>query len=376
MLKSPVYCRALLGLTFATIFFACLGTAKAQQNIGIGSCIEYCTVETDLDVENSLTPSNFALNLPFGTFYFRAPGQFLDNMDGTAQLVGEVYDQSDPNKGFFLDIRFSGKLQFFDMGFPPAGHPIQGLIPSSYFMAGGPIAPQSWTYFTSAIGGLYGVGDHIGSVIAVSSNGGALQMGEGASNRTLDLGGFVNLDFTTATQPTSGSTFPTNMTGDVTVTFGFDCAALGRLYRPGTGDDFQIRTSTIGSQLTGGVGEDVKISFDGDVAGLIIESPGGTFVNQAIMLGVTCFIECSAAPPTMPLHPEVFINMNYGGLLAIGPGGLNPATVLLPTGGHTIYATINPGHSGVNFILQAFCLSPAANNGLFASSNAHMIKIF
>lgn len=142
MRKSSAH-RVLLGLIFTAIFLAIPETVQAQLNIGIGSCIEYCTVETDLDTGNSLTPSNFALSLPFGTFYFRAPGQFLDNMDGTAQLVGEVYDQTDPNKGFFVDIRFSGKLQFFDIGFPPVGHPIQGLIPASYFMAGGPIAPPS-----------------------------------------------------------------------------------------------------------------------------------------------------------------------------------------------------------------------------------------
>ena len=364
--------------TVLVLFCVSFAPLAAQIEVGAGTCTEYATSETEFDPANAINPSDFALHLPgLGDFQFRHPGQWMEDIfTGTVQLVGEVYHKTNPQQGFYINLKLTGKLNFFSPGFPPAGHPVLNLKPSAYFSGGGSIDPMSWTYFTMISGVMYGRLDYTGASIWVANNTSSLQFGEGASGKSLRTGAFANLDFFVATQPSNGLVLPTFMNGDLTLSMGFTAADLNRLARPGTGDDFGIRTSTQGSPLTGGIGEDVKISFDFDTPSLIIESPNGTFGNLPIALGVNCFIECSPAPPTDPVFPSIFINPNYGGLLAFGPGGINPNTVILPPGGLIVTGSIDPGMNGTNFILQAFVTSPLANNGLFAASNAHMIKIF
>ncbi|MFT7619913.1 MAG: hypothetical protein ACI97A_003570 [Planctomycetota bacterium] len=367
-------------ITLSLFMVAKTASAQVQTVIEIGPafCSELFTSETSLDPVNALNPSAFALNLPMGTFRFRAPGQFLDFGDGTAQLVGEIYDQNDPARGFYVDIRFTGKIGFSDPSFPPAGSPVLDLTPSAYGVNGGSIEPFTWVYFTAASGSMYGIHDLTGASIAVSDNGPAFQLGEGASNKTLQMGASANLQFNTVTQPYASIVVPTNMNGDLTMTMGFDCAEIGRLSRPGTGEDFQIRTGAFGLRPLGGVGFDKKLSLDGDLVTVEIESPGGTFTNQQIALGVDCFQECNPAPPTAASLPYVYINQNYGGFMVIGAGagGLIPGPIFLPPSGYTVVASVPPGFSGMNFILQAFCLTPMSDNGIYAASNAHTIKIF
>lgn len=372
--SAPVFCKFAIMVAISLLFGA--SSVRAQPEVGEISCIELFASETSLDPVHALNPSDFAFSLPLGSYHFRAPGQFMDFGDGSAQLVGEIFDQNDPARGFYIDIRFFGKVSFFEPGFPPAGHPVTDLVPSAYSSMGGSIEPFSWSYFTSISGAMFGIHDLTGAAISVQDNGSAFQIGEGASGRTLQMGGFANLDFTTVSQPLAPITIPGLMNGDLTMTMGNDCAEIGRLNRPGTGEDFRIRTGTFGDRPQGGVGFDKKLSVDGDLVSVKIESIGGTFDNQPIALGVDCYMECTPAPPTAAGLPYVYINQSYGGFMVIGVGGLIPGPINMPPGGHSIVASVPPGLSGMNFILQAFCLSPMANNGLYAASNGHTIKIF
>ncbi|MDF1799874.1 MAG: LamG domain-containing protein [Planctomycetota bacterium] len=138
---------------------------------------------------------------------------FEEYADGTAHLFGTVAVQGEPDKCFELDVHFSDRVDNGDANFPPTDSPKWGDVdPAS-------ADETTWHYYQKTEGMLLGCGDFVGAVIALDRMGPSFQVGVGANYHDLDYGGSGWLNLTVLEQPTSGTTFNVNTTGDINLDF-------------------------------------------------------------------------------------------------------------------------------------------------------------
>ena len=107
-------------------------------------------------------------------------GKFVQNTDGTAQLTGKIVNDVDPEKGFTIDIIFTGFTDTIPPDPPPNDNPKLECNPPQSF--------ADWVYYTGYNGTLTGEGDSAGAELTIQRLGPALQVGDGASNKNLDFG--------------------------------------------------------------------------------------------------------------------------------------------------------------------------------------------
>ncbi len=187
------------------------GLHLATANCAIRISQSYCVTEAGI-LNSDLTTFTLshALYLPgIGTdFIFGgAPGQFVDNGDGTATLTGTVYSRSNPNRKWQISVNLTGQVAPPTPA--PAGSPKLEL-PGSSYVPTGPIDPATWSYQTGLTGTLTGLGDYAGAVINLSRFDAAWQEGVGANGKNRFYGASAWLNVVVAQQPTVGTLTPTS----------------------------------------------------------------------------------------------------------------------------------------------------------------------
>lgn len=188
-------------------------TGPAQLRATIATDVQFCATHVDADPSVSSGPARRCLSIPgVGTdFVFLPVGQWVEATDGTASLTGVVRRQSDHTDEWSLALSLSGRVDPGSPAHPPAGSPVQQLLPTAYTNQGGPIDPAAWHYYTVASGTLTGSGINAGGSIQLAPVG-AVQVGTGADQGNVFVG--LSCDFTAAsvTQPTSRTV---TVTGDL-----------------------------------------------------------------------------------------------------------------------------------------------------------------
>ncbi|MEZ6017846.1 MAG: hypothetical protein R3F49_22265 [Planctomycetota bacterium] len=163
--------------------------------------------------------SRHAITLPgiTNTLVFVRGGQFTERPDGTARLTGIAAEESDPARAFYVDLRFIGRIEPDDAGFPPAGSPKLELNTSSYLANGGPIDPATWTYYADFYGSFVGLRDLAGARLEAVRRGPAFQLGVGANGKNGRLGGAGWLDTIVVQQPSNGTFIGGSTGGDINI---------------------------------------------------------------------------------------------------------------------------------------------------------------
>ncbi|MEE2712969.1 MAG: lamin tail domain-containing protein [Planctomycetota bacterium] len=139
---------------------------------------------------------------------------------------------------------------------------------------------------------------------------------------------------------------------------------------PGTGEDIALETG-VNAATSGGAGNDVKTALGGDVLTVYVDSSGGTFVAQPLVLAADLTI---TGFPLMGFLPSVHVSSSFIVLI----DGLSPTAVGTPTlsfGGTTVSYVLPMGLTGQSIILQAAAVGSAAANGNYASTDAHEIQM-
>ncbi len=177
-----------------------------------GTEYPYCpTGAADSDVGNS---NGHALTLPgisnnlifeFGT------GSFVEFDNGTARLTGTLIDVNDSNRGFAVDVSFSGLTTV-----TPAGSPKKDLADSAYLENGGPVDTDSWRYYTTFSGSLSGTGTWADALVTITRAGSAYQVGNGANDKNVDFGASGWFTWSVGQQPAVGS-LPSVGQGDINI---------------------------------------------------------------------------------------------------------------------------------------------------------------
>jgi hypothetical protein len=151
-------------------------------------------------------------------FAFDPPGQYVEYADGTARLTGKIHRLSNPNKGFDVDVVFDQRVNPGAAIFPPVGSPKKSLLPSAYVENGGPVDPTTWHYFQTIDGTLSGIDDYAGSLLKITRDGPAFQVGYGANDKNLKWGASGWLIVKILSQPSFGNPFPSTLdSGDINI---------------------------------------------------------------------------------------------------------------------------------------------------------------
>jgi hypothetical protein len=143
---------------------------------------------------------------------------------------------------------------------------------------------------------------------------------------------------------------------------------------PGTGEDLTLFSAIGTNALTTGVGNSVKIASAGNNVRIKIQSTGGTFNYEELILAGQLFV--TGSPPFPPAAPNVYLS--FAGLVVLigGYGPLGPT--LLPPDGTTVAFTVPPGLAGNSALFQAAVITttpPLATNGFYAVTDAHQIQL-
>ena len=138
---------------------------------------------------------------------------------------------------------------------------------------------------------------------------------------------------------------------------------------PGTLEDLRLETEVnAGGNLLG----PVKPVLAGDVVTLALRSPEATF-DFAIPL-ILAQLFTTGSPPLANL-PGVHVDLGGDFVFLVdglGTGPLGPQ--LLPPGGIEVLVAIPPGLTGLSILIQGATISPNAQNGLFATTDAHELR--
>jgi hypothetical protein len=304
------------------------------------------------------------------------PGSITVNSDGSFRMTGTLKSITDPNKGFTVDVTFSGYTTT-----TPSGSPKKELQSSAYVENGGPVNPATWIYFTSFSGTLTGTGTWTGATVALTRTGPAFQVGVGANNKNVNFGGSGWFNWSVTHQPNSGGSLQSSGQGDVNFDF-IDCQITGSV-----GDRVWLDTNGNGVQDSGEAGVNGAtiqlVDGSGTVIASAITAGDGNYTFNGLLAGnYSVKVVSSSLPagltPTYDLngvgtaHVASFslaagadrtdVDFGYRGTLSIGDRvwkdtdrdgvqdsgepGLSGVTVQLVNSGGTVVATTTTNSSG------------------------------
>lgn len=211
-----------------------------------------------------------------GTFVFAGGQQWLDYEDGTARLVAELADLEDRERRFELNLRAMGLGKRLD-------DVALLLDQESYSEGGGAIDPALWRTFGVVEGSLTGLRDLTGLYLTFDlSEGGVLQIGEGANNANPYFGAYAPLDWSLE----SGNGLPEGGTGTLSFTLQADTisrpsAALSELPYNTQNSRHAVTIPGIARPLVFSAGGQLTESPDGTarLAGVLVnpDDPGQSF---------------------------------------------------------------------------------------------------
>ncbi|WP_405205155.1 collagen-binding domain-containing protein [Aquimarina sp. LLG6339-5] len=154
----------------------CLGdevtlTATTDGNESCESCIEYGIQNTDYCKGNQ----NYVLWLDGGRFFSNVDLEWNELADGTATLKGTVFDYTDTQLNYEVDVVFTGKT-----GITPANSPKSHLCNDE--------DESAWQYYTEFTGTITSEDGSWSTTL--TRRGPAFQMGNGANQTEKELGKF------------------------------------------------------------------------------------------------------------------------------------------------------------------------------------------
>lgn len=144
---------------------------------------------------------------------------------------------------------------------------------------------------------------------------------------------------------------------------------------PGSGEDFafDLRVNGALADNTAAVAAN-----GGDLFDLHLLSPNGNFVGSVPLLVAQIIL--TGQSPSNPIgFPEAWIVPGaFPPPIVLFDGNAQATTLgpaLLTPIGLSLGAVVSPSLSGIDFVMQGFGLTPTANNGFFASSEAYLIEV-
>ena len=137
-------------------------------------------------------------------YVFTPYGIWEQDSTGLVRVTGYIGSQSEPTKGWHIDIFFKGMTRT-----APAGSPKQ---PGAH-------DTSKWYYYKSFSGVMVGTGEYEGAKLEITPRGPAMQVGVGASIHNSQFGAASWFDYEVISQPLKGSL--KNGVGDFNFTF--DC---------------------------------------------------------------------------------------------------------------------------------------------------------
>lgn len=141
---------------------------------------------------------------------------------------------------------------------------------------------------------------------------------------------------------------------------------------PGTGEDLSLLTGINGATPTTGTGEHVKSASVGDTVQVLLSSPMGGFALSPFIMAAQPF-PAGSPPATFPGYPSVHVSSP--GMVFLFDSTIGPFPNLIGPGGFVFTTAAPVSLSGQSVMFQAVALSGAANNGLFAATDAHEIQV-
>ena len=150
--------------------------------------------------------------------------------------------------------------------------------------------------------------------------------------------------------------------------------AVGQFYNgyfarhpyPGSSEDFELfSTTTINSIGTYGV----KTAAPGDSVVVSLQSAGGTFIGSNPFLVADIIIPGVTVPVWPANFPELHVGVNSAAILWTTPTlpNTNEMFVFAPT--------IPVGLSGIQIVFQGLAVTPSAANGMFATTEGHILTL-
>ncbi|MGE3173476.1 MAG: hypothetical protein AB7O97_12700 [Planctomycetota bacterium] len=150
----------------------------------------------------------------------------------------------------------------------------------------------------------------------------------------------------------------------------FTLQAGGGTY-PGSGEDLVLATGIGGAVATPGA--DVKVASGGSMLEFNVSSPGGTYSLSGFYLLGDLFP--TGAPPVPPL-PSIWLGIGTYFTLVDGSPRLFVGQPLIgPNGGTSTFVVAPNGFAGTSLMIQGIVISPSAQNGIYAATNAHEIRL-
>ena len=243
-------------------------TGPAQLRAELLATTSWCLAHVDGQVAIGGNSNRAALNLPgLGSDYIFSPaGRWYDNADGSATVTATVRRQSDYEDRWQLNLNLTTRVIPGSPAHPPAGSPVQELLPSSYAAQGGTVDPAAWRYFTVATGTLAGEGINAGGALQLNT-GTPFQVGLGAGQGNFFFGVDGGLTVAVTTQPT-GRTIAPSGTARLQGNLSADCL----LPRP---------VITSGGVQTGETVTDQRLVYHGPELGFVVQA---VFDNRVLGL--------------------------------------------------------------------------------------------
>lgn len=143
--------------------------------------------------------------------------------------------------------------------------------------------------------------------------------------------------------------------------------AMGGAAYPGTGEDLHLFTG-INANPTGGFANEIKFAQGLDTLGVRMDSFSGVFDGSLLFVVADVFNTGSPVPGALP-------GIAIGSPISFLVYGLGPVWQVLQPAGSSYAFVIPPATPGLSIRLQGVVFSTSAANSLYASTNAHEIRL-
>ena len=222
-------------------------TGPATLRASIVDQLELCATHVDGDATISGNSNRLAFDLGgvANDYVFLPSGSLLEASDGTATMTATLKRQSDYQDAWQLQLQLAQRVDPGAVGYPPAGLPVQQLLPNAYAPLGGPIDTNQWRYYTQVTGTLTGIGNNAGGTVQLTATNG-VQVGVGAGQGNIFFGLYGELTSSIVQQPT-GTTLALTGTATLQANLATNCILPAPNVLTG---DAQVITSVTQTVLT------------------------------------------------------------------------------------------------------------------------------
>jgi len=217
-----------------------------------------------------------------------APGQFVENADGTAKFTGNLYRRGDAKQGMIVDVTFTGAQT------TAPGEPKKELNTKAYNE--GKADMSKWYFYTGFEGTLTGTGNFEGGKIHIVRMGPAFQIGNGANGKNINFGASGWFSYDIVSQPTNPKYpfYKTSEHADFNVDLS-PCSEKGTATSPASSVDSEGKSkhsnASFGLRVTTprASGNDIEVEQDDEISvdtSIIADSEHVGKTADIIMVGI------------------------------------------------------------------------------------------